>query len=82
MLEQRQTTQHHVKEMELTIYSLRDEIESKNQMLDEYERNFNDSMVSDNRLTVSNGNMLITPTELHELRANLSDKIKKLKELD
>jgi hypothetical protein len=48
----------HVKELESMISSLRDEIESKNQMLDDFERNLNDSRTYSDRMTMNNQSLI------------------------
>lgn len=68
--------------MEKIVSNLREEIEMKNQMLDEYEKNFSDSMVGSERATITHQTMLITPNDLSDLKTNLADRTKKLKELD
>lgn len=54
----------------------------KNQMLDEYEKNYSDSIVGSDRATFIQQTMLITPSDLSDLKANLADQTKKFKELD
>ena len=51
-------------------------------MLDEYEKNYSDSIVGSDRATFIQQTMLITPSDLSDLKANLADQTKKFKELD
>lgn len=78
--EQGETASSHVKDLENTIFQLREELNLKEEMLDEYQRNMNDSRLSE-RVSMSS-QILITPQDLADLKRNLADKIKKLQELD
>lgn len=78
--EQTKQSKENLAELESLINELRDEIDLKNAMLEDQERSFNDSRHTD-RFTMNQG-ALISQQELQDLKNQLSDKIKKMKELD
>ena len=61
--------------------NMRDEIDIKNQMLEDYAINLRDTLSSKEGVRSPKYN-LITPKELSDLKKNLADKANKLKELD
>lgn len=58
----------HIKEMESLIINLRDEVDQKNMMLEDYERSNNDSRLTER---MSMNTPLITASDLSDLKSNL-----------
>lgn len=69
----------HIKEMESLIINLRDEVDQKNMMLEDYERSNNDSRLTER---MSMNTPLITASDLSDLKSNLQSQIKKAKEFE
>ncbi len=65
LLDQKNSTDEHIKEMESLIMNLRDEVDQKNMILEEYERSNNDSRMSE-RMTMNTP--LISASDLSELK--------------
>ncbi|CDW74223.1 UNKNOWN [Stylonychia lemnae] len=74
------STKAHVSELESIINDLKIEVDQKNMFLEEYEKNMDNSRTTE-RYTMNN-NALISAQDLQELKNQLADKSKKLKEYD
>lgn len=74
------STKEHVRELESIINDLKIELDQKNMFLEDYERNIDSSRTTE-RFTMNN-NALISAQDLQELKNQLADKTKKLKEYD
>lgn len=71
---------NHVKDLEAQLRKVHDELEAKNELIEEMERNLSNSCIGE-RQTFSGTNMLQSQ-ELAETKRMLEEKLKRLTEVD